>query len=862
MTPERWQRIEKIFATALEQPSEERARYVARVCRDDEELMREVASLLDSADSAGDYFAGLAGRVGVPTADDSGDENFEGRHIGNYRLVRLIGRGGMGVVYLAERDDRQFEMQTALKLLPLGMDSEESRHRFLLERQILARLEHPGIARLLDGGVTEDGTPYYVMEHVEGTPIDEYCDRRRLGVDRRLELFLRVCEAVQHAHQNLVVHRDLKPGNILVTTSGDVKLLDFGIARMLDRERLEGGPTFSQRVHPMTLAYASPEQVRGEAITTASDVYALGILLYRLLTGHHPYPASFSSPSDAERTICGEEPPPPSDVIRREVEVDPAGTSMSVASVAEDRDTTVQRLGRQLTGDLDRIILMALRKEPGRRYALVSHFADDIRRYRAGLPVTAQKDTLRYRTSRFVQRNKIAVAAGAVFAAMIVALAALAARFAVTTAAQSRAIAQEAETTEQVSTLLVDLFKTADPVEGFGDTVRVRTLLDRGTEQVNDMLAEQPVIRSRMMDVLGRVYHNLGLYDEEVELRRDALALLRQAHGAEHLEVADGLEQLALALLLRRGYEAAESLYTEALELRQRLNDDPMKMSVTLQRLALALRELGNPDSAETLMREVLDLRRGVLGEEDFQTVSALVDLAFVLRAKGELDSAEHHYQTAIPQLRSHGDSGARLLGPALNNLAFLYRTKEEFARAERLYSEALTLERQWGVAPNVIMLLNNLASVLDKQEKHDETQAVLQEGIRVAEDHWPDGHWRVGAAHGALGRFHMNIGDPVAAEPFERRKLQIYTETLGPDHAWTAFAKATLGSCLTAMGRFAEAERLLLESYTALHAGPGPEDRYTRDALGRLVTLYEAWGKADRAEQYRRSRGSPSGGA
>jgi serine/threonine protein kinase len=259
MKPERWQQIEEIFASAMERPPAEREPHVTRACAGDSELEREVRSLLESADSAADYFADLAGRAGIPPVEDAGVDNWVGKRIGSYRLVGLLGRGGMGVVYLAERDDAQFEKRTALKLLPLGMDSDESRQRFHLERQILARLEHPGIARLLDGGVTEDGTPYYVMEYVEGTPIDRYCDAHRLTLNERLDLFLKVCEAVQHAHKNLIVHRDLKPGNILVTPDGEVKLLDFGIARLIDREREGGGATFTQSARPMTLAYASPE---------------------------------------------------------------------------------------------------------------------------------------------------------------------------------------------------------------------------------------------------------------------------------------------------------------------------------------------------------------------------------------------------------------------------------------------------------------------------------------------------------------------------------------------------------------------------------------------------------------------------
>ncbi len=857
MKPEHWQRIEEIFAAALDRPAAERERYVARVCGGDEELEREVRSLLESADSAGDYFAGLAGRAGIPPVDEANTDNLVGKRIGNYRLVGLLGRGGMGVVYLAERDDAQFEKRTALKLLPLGMDSEESRQRFHRERQILARLEHPGIARLLDGGVTEDGTPYYVMEYVEGTPIDRYCDAHRLTTSERLGLFLKVCDAVQHAHKNLVVHRDLKPGNILVTAGGDVRLLDFGIARLINREREGAGATFTQSARPMTLAYASPEQVRGEPITTASDVYSLGILLYRLLAGHNPYASPFSSPSDAERIICGEEPTRPSLRVLHEEEppaVRGAVPRSAPAAVAEARGTTPQRLSRELAGDLDTIVLMALRKEPERRYASVSHFADDIRRYRQGLPVSACKDTLGYRASRFVRRNKIAVAAAAAFAVLTVALVGLALRFAVTTAAHSRAIARESRTTEQISALLVDLFRTADPVEGFGDTVRVRTVLDRGAEEIDTKLADEPEIRLRMMDVLGRVYGNLGLYEDEVALRERALDVQRQLHGAETAAVADALEDLALAHLRRRGFEAAETLYTATLTLRRSLGQDPLTVSSTLSGLALALRNLNQPDTAEVLIREVLAIRQEALGDEHHQTVEARLDLAFVLRGRGALDSAEALYGAVIPQLRALGDSGVRHMAQALNNLAYLRRAKGDYAEAEELYREAVTYARTWDSPPNQIILLSNLASVLELQGRYAETEEILVEEIRIAEEHWPEGNWRVGAAYGALGDFYLSRGDTLKAEAQHRRRVEVYVETLGPGHAWTGFAQAVLATCLTAMGRFEEAERLLLEGHATLRETSGEENSYTQDARARLVRLYEAWGKPGFAARYRTS--------
>jgi serine/threonine-protein kinase len=847
MNPEQWQRVEQIFGAALEQPPAERAAVVAAACGDDTALRDEVLALLEQTEPAAAYFADLSGRIGVPRQTDVDLEQLVGRTIGSYRLLRPLGRGGMGVVYLAERDDRQFEKQVALKLLPVGMGSSEGVQRFLLERQILARLEHPGIARLLDGGLADDGTPYYVMEYVEGTPIDEYCDRTRLGVDARIDLFRNVCEAVEHAHRHMVVHRDLKPGNILVTADGNAKLLDFGIARTLDRERSSGTATLTGHAHPMTLAYASPEQVRGEPITTASDVYALGILLYKLLSGLHPYRKEFSSPSDAERVICEEEPTRPS--VRLMGEDD--RTAMAAA-----RGTSPQRLARALDGDLDTIVLMALRKEPNRRYASVAHFAEDLLRYQAGLPVRAHKNSLGYRAARFLQRNRLAVGAGIAMILLMAALVVLGVRYALTSAAQSRALRQEAETTQEVSQFLVDLFKAADPVEGFGDTVRARAILDEGAARLASAEGVRPDIRARMLSELGQVYQNLGLLDDATRLHEQALALRREAFGAAHPDVAESLERLADVQQSTREFERSLTLYEEALAIRRQY-PDAVATAAALQGLARVLRELGLADSAAAPMREALAILRGELGDDHYRTTWAWLDLAYVMRGQGQDDSAQALYEFLIPKLEAHGDSGARLLPGALNNLAFIHMRRGDYDEAERLYRDAIDLERQWGTITRVLLLRNNLAGVLDRQGKTTETDSVLRLNLRTAQEHWPEGHWRVASAYGGIGAFNLLHGDTAAAEQYLRPALRVYMHTLGEDHSRTTYAKVQLGTCLMGLRRYAEAEPYLLEASEWLRANRGDDNSDTREAIAHLIDLYERWGRPADAESYRRLLGA-----
>ncbi|MFN0112381.1 MAG: protein kinase domain-containing protein [Blastocatellia bacterium] len=401
MTPERWRKIESIFQTVIEKPKPERQMMLTQYCGDDTELRREVEALL-SEDETNDFDEFIQSPIknAARSLPQSQTDNYIGRNIGPYQVVKLLGQGGMGAVYLAERSDAEYYRQVALKIVRRGMDSSFVLKRFRVERQILATLEHPNIAQLLDGGTTTDGLPYFVMEYVPGKPLTEYCNAGGLSLVDRLKLFLPVCAAVQHAHQKLIVHRDLKPSNILVTPSADgkdgvPKLLDFGIAKLLDPSLSPTTLTRTQTsMRMMTPDYASPEQVRGLPITTASDVYTLGVILFELLTGERPYQFETYSPAEIERAICD--------------------TEIERPSVVAGRTTNATlKFRRQLSGDLDNIVLMALRKEPDRRYQSVGQLAEDIRCYLEGRPISARRESAIYRTGKFVRRNKLAVAAAA-----------------------------------------------------------------------------------------------------------------------------------------------------------------------------------------------------------------------------------------------------------------------------------------------------------------------------------------------------------------------------------------------------------------------------------------------------------------
>src|SRR5262245_28667108 len=441
-SPERWRRVKDLFGAALDLPPSEREVILEAAAGEDAALAAEVRRLLAAHEKEGTFLEEIVAGEGRILLERGEDASAAGRRIGPYELLEPIGRGGMGSVYLARRADKEFEERVAIKLVRPGAFSEQALRRFRFERQTLANLSHPGIARLLDGGTTEDGVPYFVMEHVAGLPIDEFCGARDLPLEERLRLFRDVCDAVQHAHRNLVVHRDLKPSNILVTGDGRVKLLDFGIARLLPEagEQPPGLTRTFERV--MTPEYASPEQIRGEPVTTGSDVYALGVLLYRLLTGEHPYRFESERPSDIERVVCEQEPRRPSTAVGR-------GTPP-----APERGTA--RLRRRLRGDLDNIALKALQKEPARRYGSADQLSEDVGRYLRGEPVQARRVTLAYRASKFVRRHRVGVAAASL--AVVSLLAAL-----VVSLLSARAARLEAAKADRINAFVNSIFGAASP---------------------------------------------------------------------------------------------------------------------------------------------------------------------------------------------------------------------------------------------------------------------------------------------------------------------------------------------------------------------------------------------------------------
>ncbi len=861
LSHDRWQRLDDLLAEALERDPDERTAFLRAACGQDPDLYHAAVALVERAARAEADFGESATGFAAPMLDAQPEQPLEldsGASVGPYRIAGEIGRGGMGAVYLAERADGTFEKRVALKLVKRGMDTDEVLARFRRERRILAGLDHPGIARLLDAGATDDGRPYLVMEYVEGEPITAWAEARSLNLKARLELVGQVGEAVAYAHRRLVIHRDLKPSNILIAEDEhgrpQVKLLDFGIARLLDPETGDAmTQTTEQRL--LTPAYASPEQLRGEAVSTATDVYALGVVLYELLTGQRP-PEPLKPPSavvDAER-------------------------------------------GRRLRSDLDTIILKTLREDLEARYVSVEALLDDLRRHRMGLPVQARPASAGYRMRRFVGRHRVGVAAAA---GLVVLLAGFAIAMALQQAQTARALVRaevEQAKAERVSAFMQELFMVNDPFEEVrGDTLTASALLERGLERVDD-LEDNAEVQAQMLDLIGSAYQGMGQYEKAQPLLERGLALRQQVFGEEHEDVAQSLENLAVQQKRLGDYAAADSLFRIVLAMRRQvLGDDHLSISRTLSDLgtmlsqqgqhaeaeamareglamrhrvapddhveiALALNELsgtlweqGKPAEAEPLLREAYELYRQELDEDHPYVTNALGSLSVMAWAAGNLEDAERFVrETLAIESRTIGEDHPSRLSP-LYNLGSILLIQNKPEEAEATFRKALELGRRTVGEdhPNVTKNVMGLGSALMQQQEYAEAERVYRQGIatnRRTLGNDDTNRWLALARLAKVVSHQQRYGE---AEAIYDESLSLAMATYGETHPRTAHIQAELGECLTDQARYAEAEALMLQAYAILEANLPPEHTYVQEAREGFADLYAAWGQPEKTRPY-----------
>ncbi len=815
MDPNRWQRVDALFEAALERAADQRPSFLDEACEDDVPLRREVESLLAAAGKAGRFLgASATGAQGIAEVDS----------IGPYRIEREIGHGGMGTVYLAVRADDAFQKRVAVKLLHPGLKSAGLVRRFRSERQILATFEHPNIARLLDGGATDDGRQYLVMEYIDGLPIDQYCDRHRLSVAERLEIFQPVCEAVHYAHRNLVVHRDVKPSNILVaagpgTADGMPRLLDFGIAKLLDPEAfphtVEATVT-GQR--PMTPSYASPEQIRGEPVTTASDVYSLGALLYQLLTGRRPHRLRGLTQRQAERALLEVEPVRPSvAVTRTQTRLDERGAEheLTLERVSRQRGARPQQLRRQLAGDLDNIVAKALRKDLAGRYGSVEPLLEDLRRHRQGLPVTARRGSFGYAVGKFLRRHRLAVGAGGVIVALILLFA----------AATARQAARERDRAERVAEFLIDLFEVVDPGEARGNSITAREVLDRGAERIEHELADQPVVQARLRDVIGNVYLNLGLYGEAETHLVAALATHRQELGPAHPDLARSLHNVAILHRHQGRYAAAEPLFRQALEVGERAwGPEHPEVAEILTQLAILQRIQGRYDETESLAQRARRIYERALGPEHPKVADVFRVLAGGHVESGEDEEAERLLLAALAIYRKNYGEDHVDVAVTLQNLGYIYWSRNDPAGAGSHQRRALRiLERLLGMEhPMVADALTGIGLAAKVEGRYDEAERDLRRALTIYEGATGDDHIDYANCLYELGHLVFLRGRDAEAESILQRSLAIREDNLGPGHPWVAESLRGLADLRRRQGRLAEAEELYRRALAIQKRHPG----------------------------------------
>lgn len=884
-------RPDDIFAAALERSADERHAFVRAACGDDMELRREVESLLSAHERAGVF-------LDTPLGDDqvrealgaSGVEDpLIGRRVGAYELLRVIGSGGMGTVYLGRRADAEYEEQVAVKVVRRGLDTDDVLARFRNERQVLANLRHPGIAMLLDGGATEDGRPYLVMEYVDGLPLHAYAFEHALDIRARIALVRDVCAAVEHAHKNLVVHRDLKPSNILVTSDGGVKLLDFGIAKMLTPDGVEEGGLTRTRARLMTPRYASPEQVRGEATTTATDVYALGLIAYELLTGHFPYPVETTSPTELERTILGTDPRPPSAHVRA------------------------------LRGDLDLVLLKALQKDVDRRYASARHFSEDLDRVLDARPVSAQPDSVWYRTRTFVRRNRGSVIAGTAVAVALLVTAVVstsqyvrasrardAARIAQLDAEMQRAAAERSgRTAARVSDFLQEMLSSIQPAVARGrDVTLMREIIDEAASRIDEELANEPDVAIELHLTIGRAYDAIAEYPAAEHHLRRALALIERPDGrrpaplatAAGARRADALLSLGSTLRARGAYADAERALSEAIELLGSAGrPESVQLGIATNRLGGVLEDAGRYVDAERLYREAVAILDRAGGEAEADRLNAQVNLAVLLMNSERHDEAESLLRDVVAERRELEHSPL-VLSTTIHNLAGLLRRKGAYEEAETHYRDALAVKRSYlgDDHPDVAVTLNGLATLLELRGELKDAEPLYREALDIQRRALGESHRDAGTTLNNLAGLLRRAGRHDEADTRYVQALDVYRTALGPAHAWVAIVatnrarnlveagrhalaesllveslalheqrwprdhwrvlvtRSLYGEALSGLGRFTEAESLALGSAERLEAALGREADATHDAWRRVVDLYERWGRDPEAAAYR----------
>ncbi|MEP6762767.1 MAG: serine/threonine-protein kinase [Gemmatimonadaceae bacterium] len=833
-----WERVTELLDDAMALAPEQRDAWFQRLSASDAHLRDELISLIASFPEADKLFEAPASawlsiveRVPALTV---------AQRFGSWSLVRELGRGGMGSVWEAERVDADFAQRAALKVVRAAIDSSPLRQRFRQERRLLALLKHRNIATLLDGGVTTDGTPWFAMELVDGEPITRWCDERKLAIDDRINLLRQVCGAVQHAHRALIVHRDLKPGNILVTSDGTVKLLDFGIAKVID----DANNFDQQATQPGSLlgtpAYLAPEILHGEPASTSADIYAIGVISYELLSGRLPFPNDSGTSNEWRKIVLQREPLALSESLTDEA-----------ASVRGERNA--RGLQQKLQGDIERIVSMALRKEPDRRYTSVEQLGEDLRRSTAGLPVIAQVDSVQYRVNKFVNRNRAAViGAAATLVVLIAGLVGTTWQARVARHERDRALLETAKVS-RVRAFMEETFRAADP-RSQGKDVTVAQALAVAELRADSLFKNEPEVKSALLASIGRTYLGLGKYDDASRTLHEALVLARTTDNGRSADVTEGIRSLAMLEAERGKIPDAESLFVEALSRANKQPVDSATLGSLLDGFGSLQLDKGDFSAAEMTLRNALAVRQSMLGARNPEIAGTLNNLAVSLGQQNRWTEAIPLHENALNILRAAKGDEHPDVATGLNTLANAYTIIGRFPAADTMFKQALALRvRLLGAHhPEVAWTHYSYADML--RLSGDFSHAIEQAKEVLAErgSSLPESHPMISSALIVQGRSLLSLSRPEEAEAPLRESLRLRSAAYAAGHWLIASGTGAVGECLLAEKKFDAAEPLLTSAYRDMIKTKGLKDQRTRELGVALASLYDATGRKSQAEGVR----------
>jgi serine/threonine-protein kinase len=838
MQTEQWEKVKEVFTAALELPAAERETFLAESCGADEALRGEVDSLLAAHDEPENVLDQNTYDLASKLHTDG--KRYLGKRFGAYSILREIGRGGMGSVFLAARADGEFEQQVALKIIRQSFADRELERHFRRERQILASLNHPNIAKLIDGGVSETGELFLAMEFVEGEPLIAFAEHHQLTIEARLRLFLKICHAVSFAHQNLIIHRDLKPSNILVAEDGTPKLLDFGLAKL--SEQSAGSPLVSTKgaeqtqtaFRAFTPAYASPEQILGKSVTTTSDVFSLGVILYELLTNEKPFHFEGKSLDEIIRTVT-------------------TGKLTLPSRLVPAREPEGPARRRQLRGDLDNITLKALRKDPPRRYQSVTEFANDIERHLDHLPITARPNTLSYRASRFYQRNRIAVSATALIILALVLGLGIALW-------QTNKARRENAKADAVNAFLQRMLSAPNSQSGVTSKAYQTTvneiLADAEKRLDGSELSREPEVRAELRRVIGSGYGEVGNVAAAERNLRQALIDQTRIYGAGSPKLLKAEFGLALVFLAKANYEDTDKTYTQRFSLLrqefQRGNIDPDFFVSCLNNYAILRRAHGDSVMAEVLLREALALSAQYSLKGQGELAGGFLTL--ILLDQGKVTEAAERQQAAVVRYRTLPNTETPEFCAALTLLGSILMEKGDLAGAGATLREGERIYRKL-YDPNHIAIYDNLrlqAQVSYLAGRHPEGLATINQVLENYRLNSNPKYISFATALTVQGLILNKLGRRDEAEKVLREAVKLREENLPEKHFMTALSKGALGEFLTTEKRFTDAEPLLLGSFESLKNSQSADSPRLGTAAERLVTLYTNWGRPSDANNFR----------